>query len=95
MKSKNCRFLPTPFSQIFLSTTCAAFCAIQSASAADGTWTADASGLWSTPGNWLPGDVADGSGFTANFYTNDSTTISYLLPGGLPKNFLRLKVLKP
>jgi autotransporter-associated beta strand protein len=39
----------------------------------DGTWTNDGSGLWSTPENWLPGDVADGSGFTADFNTIDIT----------------------
>lgn len=42
--------------------------------AADGTWTQTVSGgLWSEPGNWSGGTVADGSGSTANFNTIDIT----------------------
>ncbi len=73
MKSKSHRFALTSLVRGCLSTTCAAFCASQSASALDGTWTNDGSSTWSTPGNWAAGIVADGSGFTANFNTIDIT----------------------
>ncbi len=49
----------------------AAAAMIPSAHAADGTWNVDANGLWSGAGNWTT-DIADGSGFTANF-NNDIT----------------------
>ena len=43
--------------------------------AQSGTWTQPTSGgLWSTPGNWLNGIVADGSGNTADFSQVDITT---------------------
>ena len=38
-----------------------------------GTWTNDASGLWSNPANWLNGVVADGTDSTADFSTIDIT----------------------
>jgi autotransporter-associated beta strand protein len=46
--------------------------ALSCAYAADGTWDVDSNGLWSGSGNWASGNIADGSGFTANF-TNDIT----------------------
>lgn len=42
--------------------------------AADGTWITDGSSTWSNTANWQGGIVADGSGFTANFNTNITTT---------------------
>lgn len=74
MKPQNCRVTFTSLARVCLSASCAAFCASQSASALDGTWTNDGSSAWSTPGNWSGGTVADGSGFTANFNTIDITT---------------------
>ena len=41
--------------------------------AGDGTWTSTATGLWSEGTNWSDGNVADGSGYTANFGTTDTT----------------------
>ena len=38
-----------------------------------GTWTADASGRWGDPNNWFGGNVADGSGNTADFSAIDIT----------------------
>jgi len=46
------------------------------AQAADGTWTLNNAGNWSTPGNWSGGIVADGADFTAtlgNVITVDRT----------------------
>jgi fibronectin-binding autotransporter adhesin len=46
------------------------------AQAANGTWTLDNAGNWSTPGNWSGGTVADGADFTAtlgNVITADRT----------------------
>jgi autotransporter-associated beta strand protein len=37
------------------------------ASAGDGSWSADADGLWSHPANWAGGAVADGAGHSAFF----------------------------
>jgi autotransporter-associated beta strand protein len=37
--------------------------------AQDGSWTALASGIWSSPANWSGGIVADGAGSTATFAT--------------------------
>lgn len=71
MKPTSRRFTFTSLARVCLSTTFAAFCASQSASAADGTWTNGGSSVWSTPGNWSGGIVADGSTFTANFNTLD------------------------
>jgi fibronectin-binding autotransporter adhesin len=39
----------------------------EAAHADDGTWTVDADGNWSDPGNWDSGTVADGTGFFAGF----------------------------
>lgn len=39
------------------------------ANAANGTWTNDASSVWSTTANWLNGIVADGTDSTADFST--------------------------
>ncbi len=39
----------------------------QPARAQNGTWNVDADGLWSVPGNWLNGIVADGAGNSADF----------------------------
>lgn len=60
MKPKNslCRFLAA----IGCTTI-----AISLASAADGTWNANAADNWSASGRWTGGTVADGIGFTANF----------------------------
>src|SRR5579859_4552043 len=44
-----------------------------SAHAQSGTWTNDASGLWSDPNNWLNGTVADGTDAVADFSTIDLT----------------------
>jgi fibronectin-binding autotransporter adhesin len=41
--------------------------------AANGTWNLSGSGDWDTPGNWVGGTIADGSGFTANFTQPDLT----------------------
>lgn len=42
--------------------------------ATEGTWTNTITGgLWSNPGNWSGGNVADGTGATANFNTLDLT----------------------
>jgi len=43
---------------------------LSSAYAADGIWTVDANGLWSTTDNWSGGTIADGSTFTASFTNN-------------------------
>src|SRR4051794_7830655 len=40
----------------------------QFAAATDGTWTANTSSTWSTPGSWLSG-IADGAGAVADFST--------------------------
>ena len=37
------------------------------ARAQNGTWNVDADGLWSVPGNWLGGIIADGAGNLADF----------------------------
>lgn len=58
---------------IRLLVTAGALQAGSSAFADDGTWTNDGFSIWSTPGNWSGGIVADGSGFTANFNTIDIT----------------------
>jgi hypothetical protein len=39
--------------------------------AASGTWTNDASSVWSAGTNWLDGAMADGTGYTAEFSTID------------------------
>ena len=45
-----------------------------SAHAADGTWTNQTTGnVWDTAANWSGGNVANGSGFTANFSSFDLT----------------------
>ncbi len=38
-----------------------------SARAQNGTWNVDADGLWSDPGNWLGGTIANGAGNSADF----------------------------
>lgn len=58
-----------------LFTAIATLLTASSAQAADGTWTDLTSGdNWNTPGSWLNGIIADGSGLTANFNTLDLTT---------------------
>jgi fibronectin-binding autotransporter adhesin len=47
--------------------------AVGTARAADGVWTNDASSTWSTVGNWLNGNVADGVDAIADFSTIDIT----------------------
>ncbi len=63
-----------------LACALAALLAIPSAFAANGTWTAlsggNASGDWSTPGNWSGGTVASGLGETADFNGLNITTNS-------------------
>jgi fibronectin-binding autotransporter adhesin len=39
--------------------------------AQSGTWTSTVDGLWSAPGNWAGGTIADGANNTANFNTLD------------------------
>jgi fibronectin-binding autotransporter adhesin len=41
--------------------------------AANGTWTADADGIWSDTTKWSGGTLADGSGYTADFSTINIT----------------------
>lgn len=40
---------------------------LDSARAQNGTWNVDADGLWSDPGNWLGGTIANGAGNSADF----------------------------
>ena len=47
--------------------------------AADGTWTTNDSGLWSTAANWSSGTIADGVDFTANFNFNHSADLTVTL----------------
>ncbi len=56
-------FITTMITAVFL-------CAASSLFAADGTWNVDADGDWSTTGNWLDDNIADGAGSTANFTYN-------------------------
>jgi autotransporter-associated beta strand protein len=63
MKAKTCGWLAA----------IAAGIAMQTASAANGTWTNDASGNWSDTLNWLNGTVADATGSMADFGAVDIT----------------------
>lgn len=51
----------------------AAFMSAGAACADSGTWNVDAGGNWETPGNWLNGTVAGGSGYSADFNSKDIT----------------------
>ena len=47
----------------------AALIVAHTAHAADGTWTTSSGGSWDTGVNWATTNIADGTGFTANFNT--------------------------
>jgi hypothetical protein len=64
-------FAPTPVAAAALT---ADSIASPAAPAASGTWIANASGNWSTPGNWSGGVIADGAGDAANFNSVNLTT---------------------
>lgn len=71
MNHRNRRFLLPCSAIACLGAGGVAFLPGPAASAADGTWTQNASGgLWSAGGNWSGGTIADGSG-AANFNTID------------------------
>ena len=70
--------------------------AVPYAQADDGTWTANANGNWSDPGNWDGGTIADGAGFTATLddvisgnrtITNDGRTIGNITAADTSHNF--------
>ncbi|HEX8490226.1 MAG TPA: hypothetical protein VF626_04350 [Chthoniobacterales bacterium] len=69
--------MPASFAPIVAATTNAP--ASPSALAASGTWIANASGNWSTPGNWAGGVVADGAGSAASFTFNITTDVTVTL----------------
>ncbi len=59
MKKNTIKSLPSLIASALPLLMCSAY-------AADGIWAVTSSGLWSSPGNWNGGVVADSSGATAD-----------------------------
>ena len=70
--SSSAMALQSPCRSLILAVVMA-FIDITSLYAGNGTWTSTTTGLWSEGANWSGGTVADGSGYTANFGTIDTT----------------------